>query len=257
MPGRTRDRVVKWVVCAAIVLTAHAAVLWSLPPPAAEPPLPPAIPIELDLSQAPAVTASQATAPAPLPPVPPAEVSPPAPVQPAPPEPAIPTPPATPAPPRPPRPVRRPDAPVPRPQPAARGPASAPARTEPAPSAQPPSARPSAPVSPPPAAATPAPAADPNAVPAWQGRLIGQLQRAKRYPDAARSAGEEGASIISFVMDRTGQVLSVRLVRSSGSPALDEEALALVRRAEPLPPPPPEMPGRSITLTVPIRFSLR
>ena len=94
-------------------------------------------------------------------------------------------------------------------------------------------------------------------MPAWQGRLIGQLQRAKRYPDAARSAGQEGASIISFTMDRSGQVLSVRLVRSSGSAVLDEEAVALVHRAAPLPAPPAEIPGRTITLTVPIRFSLQ
>ncbi len=109
------------------------------------------------------------------------------------------------------------------------------------------------------APAAPAPPAPPdaNAVPAWQGRLIGQLQRAKRYPDAARGAGEEGAAIVSFTMDRAGQVLSVRLVRSSGSAALDQEALALVHRAEPLPPPPAQLPGQTLTLTVPIRFSLQ
>ena len=98
---------------------------------------------------------------------------------------------------------------------------------------------------------------DPNAVPAWQGRLVGQLQRAKRYPDSARAAGEEGAAVVSFTMDRAGQVLAVRLVRSSGSQALDQEAVALVHRAEPLPAPPPEMAGQAVTLTVPIRFSLR
>jgi periplasmic protein TonB len=38
---------------------------------------------------------------------------------------------------------------------------------------------------------------------------------------------------------------------------LDEEALALVRRAQPFPPPPPEMPGNSLDLTVPIRFNLK
>ncbi len=94
-------------------------------------------------------------------------------------------------------------------------------------------------------------------MPAWQGRLVGQLQRAKRYPDSARAAGEEGAATVSFTIDRAGKVLSVRLVRSSGSPALDQEAVALVHRAEPLPAPPPEMSGQAITLTVPIRFSLQ
>lgn len=94
-------------------------------------------------------------------------------------------------------------------------------------------------------------------MPAWQGRLVAQLQRAKRYPDAARAAGEEGVAAITFTMDRTGRVLTVKVARSSGSAALDEEAMALVRRAEPLAAPPPEFAGATITLTVPIRFSIR
>lgn len=58
-------------------------------------------------------------------------------------------------------------------------------------------------------------------------------------------------------MDRAGHVLAVRLARSSGSASLDEEAQALVRRAEPLPPPPAELPGTTLTLDVPIRFTLQ
>ncbi len=62
---------------------------------------------------------------------------------------------------------------------------------------------------------------------------------------------------MAFVLDRAGHVLSVHLVRSAGSDALDEEAVALVHRAEPLPPLPPEIAGETIKLTVPIAFSLR
>ncbi len=151
--------------------------------------------------------------------------------------------------------MRRPPPPRAQPQPVPRDPA--PAQTE-APSG----AEPSRPASPtgPVAATQPSPARatnDPNAVPAWQGRIVGQLQRAKRYPDSARAAGEEGVAVVSFTIDRAGQLLALRLVRSSGSQALDQEAVALVRRAEPLPAPPPEMAGQAITLTVPIRFSLQ
>ena len=38
---------------------------------------------------------------------------------------------------------------------------------------------------------------------------------------------------------------------------LDEEALALLLRAQPFPPPPPEVPGEHVDLSVPIRFNLR
>ncbi len=61
----------------------------------------------------------------------------------------------------------------------------------------------------------------------------------------------------TFTMDRAGHVLSAALVRSSGSPALDEEAVALIHRAEPMPPMPAEMQGPTVTLTVPITFALR
>jgi protein TonB len=52
-------------------------------------------------------------------------------------------------------------------------------------------------------------------------------------------------------------VIVSRVVRSSGASALDEEALALLRRAQPFPPPPPELPGGRVDLTMPIRFNLR
>jgi protein TonB len=48
--------------------------------------------------------------------------------------------------------------------------------------------------------------------------------------------------------------LSSRIVGSSGSAALDAETLALVRRAEPFPPPPPELVGSE--LTVPVSFNI-
>ena len=72
----------------------------------------------------------------------------------------------------------------------------------------------------------------------------------------ARLRREEGIVYLTFSMNRSGQVLAANIARSSGSQALDAETLALVRRAEPLPLPPPEMAGDPITLTVPVRFSL-
>lgn len=127
--------------------------------------------------------------------------------------------------------------------------------TEPAMPAQPAPASPSAA---PAAVPAIAPAALPsNVVPTWRGELVGRLQRAKRYPDSARSRGEQGVAMATFTMDRAGRVLAASLVRSSGSPTLDEEAVALIRRAGPLPPMPAEMPGATVTLTVPVTFALR
>jgi periplasmic protein TonB len=93
-----------------------------------------------------------------------------------------------------------------------------------------------------------------NAVPTWQSLLLARLERFKRYPYEALSDHEEGVVYLHFSMNRQGRVLSANIARSSGFDALDQEALALIRRAEPLPPPPPEIAGDSIELTVPVQF---
>jgi protein TonB len=51
--------------------------------------------------------------------------------------------------------------------------------------------------------------------------------------------------------------MSTKLLRSSGSAALDNETLELVRRAQPFPPPPRELAGVEISLSVPIKFNIR
>jgi protein TonB len=97
-----------------------------------------------------------------------------------------------------------------------------------------------------------------NAVaPTWVSGLFKQLQRAKRYPAAAQSRGEEGVVMLGFTVDRNGHVLAHRILQSSGHPELDTEVSALIERAQPLPPFPPSMPEQQLDLTVPIRFSLR
>jgi periplasmic protein TonB len=93
--------------------------------------------------------------------------------------------------------------------------------------------------------------------PSWQSSLVRQLQRNKRYPSAAQSRNEEGVVLLSFSLDRTGHVLARHIARSSGFADLDEEVMAMLLRAEPLPAFPASMPQARLDLTVPIRFSLR
>ncbi|MCE2563732.1 TonB family protein [Komagataeibacter sp. FNDCF1] len=90
----------------------------------------------------------------------------------------------------------------------------------------------------------------------WQGALLAQLEKFKRYPIAAMSDRQEGVPTVTFSMDRAGRVLSVRLASSSGHLMLDQEAIALPKRAQPLPVPPDSVPGDPITLTVPVEFYL-
>lgn len=89
------------------------------------------------------------------------------------------------------------------------------------------------------------------------GRLLAQLNRFKHYPPEARKAHIEGVVLLHFVMDETGHVTRAEIGKSSGRPALDKEALALIERAQPLPALPPDFPTRTLDAMVPIEFSLQ
>jgi protein TonB len=52
-------------------------------------------------------------------------------------------------------------------------------------------------------------------------------------------------------------VLSSRLARSSGHADLDAETMAMIRRAQPLPAFPHDIPQASMSFTVPVRFAIR
>jgi len=109
-------------------------------------------------------------------------------------------------------------------------------------------------------AAAPAPGAssrNPYAVLNWKSRLVAKLERSKRYPAEARARAEQGVAQLAFSIDRQGGVHHARIVRSSGSSLLDEATLALLERAQPLPPPPPEFAGAEIAIVVPIRYNIR
>jgi protein TonB len=92
----------------------------------------------------------------------------------------------------------------------------------------------------------------------WKNLIVAALERNKRYPAQSQSRREQGIAQVFFSLDRKGLVIESRIVRSSGAAALDEEALALLKRAQPFPPfPAEEFKGEHVDLTVPIRFNLK
>jgi periplasmic protein TonB len=88
----------------------------------------------------------------------------------------------------------------------------------------------------------------------WKGELVAHIRRFQRFPEAARSRNEGGTATVSFTLDRGGRVVSARLASSSGSAIIDQEAVATVHRASPMPAPPS---GGTVTINVPLRYSLR
>ena len=91
----------------------------------------------------------------------------------------------------------------------------------------------------------------------WSKALMNHLGRHRRYPAAARQAGHEGAVHVRFTIDRRGQVLAARVIKASRSMHLDAEAIAMLKRASPLPEPPDEVAGDVVELVIPIQFAIR
>jgi periplasmic protein TonB len=251
-PERPRD-VFRWSVAAVVVLAAHlgiaAAYLALRPEPA-------------DQAQAPVIAVEFAPAPVAPPPAieAPADMVPPPLDEPEPPQPQSPT--ETEAMVTPLPPSEQPDVEMPPPQrpvpmePPKERPARAPERERPH---EPPKKSSTATRVQPSRVAT-APTSGAAAIGArqshasWLNLLAAHLARYKRYPPEAVAQHSTGTVRLSFTMDRSGRVVSRHIEGSSGSAALDHEALSMVERAQPLPVPPDMEPRK--TLTVPIHFSL-
>jgi protein TonB len=92
------------------------------------------------------------------------------------------------------------------------------------------------------------------AIASWQQLLQAQLERFKRYP--CRTRGAHGKVTVAFMVGRNGSAVSSQIIQGSGSAILDEEALALIKRAQSLPPPPSTIADNQLNLVAPINFVL-
>jgi TonB family protein len=89
----------------------------------------------------------------------------------------------------------------------------------------------------------------------WTKELIAHLDKHKRYP--AERQQKTAEIIVSFVLDRTGHVLSTSIAKGSGDTAFDEAALAMVRRSDPVPQPPPLVADEGLNFTLPVIFRVK
>ena len=87
-----------------------------------------------------------------------------------------------------------------------------------------------------------------------QGRMLEFIEKNLRYPKALEETCVQGRVIVAFVVERSGKLSNVKVVKSV-HPALDKEALRIVKLM------PKWIPGRQNGITVrvkyiiPIRFS--
>jgi TonB family protein len=89
----------------------------------------------------------------------------------------------------------------------------------------------------------------------WQKELSAHLDKHKKYPtDRSQKSAEIS---VRFTLDRMGRVLSTSIEKSSGDAAFDEAALAMVRRSDPVPAPPPLIADEGLSFTVPVIFRVK
>jgi periplasmic protein TonB len=109
----------------------------------------------------------------------------------------------------------------------------------------------------PPAPATAPPRPSAARVASWHRQIVLQIERHKGYPAVAQARHQMGIAQLAFTINRQGRVVASRVAQSSGHPLLDQETIATVQRAQPFPPPPPNMAGETFDFTVPMRFNIK
>lgn len=89
----------------------------------------------------------------------------------------------------------------------------------------------------------------------WQKELVAHLDKHKKYPS---ERSQKAAEIyVRFTLDRLGHVLSASIEKGSGDAAFDEAALAMVRRSDPVPMPPPLVADDGLSFTLPVIFRVK
>lgn len=78
----------------------------------------------------------------------------------------------------------------------------------------------------------------------------------KYYPQAARTSGAQGIVRLYLIVDRKGNVLNVAVAESSGSSILDQAAMDMVKRSEPLPAMTKNMLRTRLEIILPVQFTL-
>ncbi|ARQ01599.1 TonB family protein [Pseudorhodoplanes sinuspersici] len=88
-----------------------------------------------------------------------------------------------------------------------------------------------------------------NALPSYKSMISAHINRFKR------PASGSGTAVVSFVVDRSGRVVSRSLARSSGNSAVDAEAMATIARAAPMPAFPAAVTQSRLAFMQAIRFN--
>ncbi|WP_075217769.1 TonB family protein [Mongoliimonas terrestris] len=93
---------------------------------------------------------------------------------------------------------------------------------------------------------------DPDALAAYGADVRARIMRQRRTVSVSAAAGARVT--VRFTVSADGGVSGVSVARSSGDPALDIAAVAMVQRASPLPAIPSAVGRSSLSMSLPVRF---
>lgn len=86
--------------------------------------------------------------------------------------------------------------------------------------------------------------------------LMHWLNQHKDYPATLKKQKQQGVVVLTFSIDKNGEVLTAKVAKSSGYPSLDQAALNMLAQANPVPPIPDFMKRDRMSLSIPIEYSL-
>lgn len=83
-----------------------------------------------------------------------------------------------------------------------------------------------------------------------------RLARAKRYPERALIRRKTGEGSIRLEISADGSVSQMTILHSTNTPILDDELLAMVKRASPFPAFPKDLRKDRVAFIIPVAFRL-
>ena len=86
----------------------------------------------------------------------------------------------------------------------------------------------------------------------WVRQIVARLEDKK--PAGTIGLKEPATAQVSFTVARDGAIVSKTIAKTSGVPAVDKEALAMLERAQPFPPMPAAMTETALSFSLPLRF---
>lgn len=85
-------------------------------------------------------------------------------------------------------------------------------------------------------------------------RIKQAIEQNWEYPELALRYGLQGRLSLEFAVNANGQLEHVRIVRSSGSQLLDDEAQRAIKAAAPFPPIPPWIKGTPLSISASMEY---